>query len=139
MLAPGEPGRDVTARAYPAEQGIARARSPLSKGRRAKFRGRDQGGAPMIRRRRAARLAPSIRRRGGAMSSTHISIDALSAPPQGRELDSRESNGVSVSLLWSKGESRIKVAAPDGQPDQSFELHVAGPEALAAFHHPFAY
>ena len=73
------------------------------------------------------------------MSSTHISIDALSAPPQWRELDSRESNGVSVSLLWSKAENRIKVAVTDGQLDQSFELHVAGPEALASFHHPFAY
>jgi len=33
----------------------------------------------------------------------------------------------------------VKVAVADSRLDEKFELHVAGAEALAAFHHPFAY
>ena len=56
-----------------------------------------------------------------------------------RELASRDGDGLEISLLWSKATDRVKVAVFDSRLDESFELHVAGAEALAAFHHPFAY
>ena len=56
-----------------------------------------------------------------------------------RELASRESDGLAVSLLWSKSADRVKVVVDDAKLDEQFELDVAGAEALAAFHHPFAY
>ena len=56
-----------------------------------------------------------------------------------RELASRESDGLEVSLLWSKTADRVKVTVADSKLEQEFELDVAGADALAAFHHPFAY
>ena len=55
------------------------------------------------------------------------------------ELAARENDGLAVSLLWSKGSGRVKVAVVDAHLDEQFEFHVAGADALAAFHHPFAY
>ena len=55
------------------------------------------------------------------------------------ELAVRENDGLAVSLLWSKSSGRVKVAVVDAQLDEQFEFHVAGADALAAFHHPFAY
>ena len=56
-----------------------------------------------------------------------------------RELASRESDGLEVSLLWSRSAGRVKVTVADSRLAQEFELDVAGADALAAFHHPFAY
>ena len=56
-----------------------------------------------------------------------------------RELASREGDGLEISLLWSKAADRVKVTVADSRLDESFELDIAGAEALAAFHHPFAY
>lgn len=55
------------------------------------------------------------------------------------ELAVRENDGLAVSLLWSRATGRVKVAVVDAHLDEQFELHVPGAEALAAFHHPFAY
>lgn len=55
------------------------------------------------------------------------------------ELASRAGNGLEVTLLWSRSSGRVKVAVVDATLDDRFELHVAGADALAAFHHPFAY
>lgn len=55
------------------------------------------------------------------------------------ELALRENDGLTVSLFWSKATGRVKVAVADVQLDEQFELHVPGADALAAFHHPFAY
>jgi hypothetical protein len=55
------------------------------------------------------------------------------------ELASRAGNGLEVTLLWSESSGRVKVAVEDSTLDDRFELHVAGADALAAFHHPFAY
>ena len=33
----------------------------------------------------------------------------------------------------------MKVTVADSRLDESFELDIAGADALAAFHHPFAY
>jgi hypothetical protein len=55
------------------------------------------------------------------------------------ELAVRESDGLGVSLLWSRASNRVKVAVVDAELDERFEIHVPGSDALAAFHHPFAY
>ena len=55
------------------------------------------------------------------------------------ELAVRENDGLAVSLLWSRATGRVKVAVVDARLDEQFEFHVAGADALAAFHHPFAY
>ncbi len=55
------------------------------------------------------------------------------------ELAVRENDGLAVSLLWSRASGRVKVAVVDGHLDEQFEFHVPGADALAAFHHPFAY
>jgi hypothetical protein len=56
-----------------------------------------------------------------------------------RELAVRENDGLAVSLLWSRSTGRVKVAVVDVHLDRHFEFHVPGADALAAFHHPFAY
>ena len=56
-----------------------------------------------------------------------------------RELAGRVSDGVEIALLWSERDDRVKIAVADVRRGQRFEFGVAGAEALAAFHHPFAY
>jgi hypothetical protein len=73
------------------------------------------------------------------MSSAHSSIEAPLAPQQWKELANRQSNGVAVSLLWSKAADRVKVTVSDSRLDDEFELDIANAEALAGFYHPFAY
>lgn len=55
------------------------------------------------------------------------------------DLATRESDALEVTLLWSRASGRVKVAVADARLDESFELHVAGADALSAFYHPFAY
>jgi hypothetical protein len=55
------------------------------------------------------------------------------------ELAVRENDGLAVSLLWSSTSGRVKVEVVDSHLDEQFEFHVPGADALAAFHHPFAY
>ena len=83
------------------------------------------------------------------MSSTQL----ITAAPAGLELASREidgtndwtelagreNEGLEVSLLWSKTANRVKVAVADTRQNEQFEFEVPGADALAAFHHPFAY
>jgi hypothetical protein len=55
------------------------------------------------------------------------------------ELASRESNGISVKLLWSRPTNQVTVAVTDSANDDSFELVVDEHEsALDVFYHPFA-
>ena len=66
----------------------------------------------------------------------------MSAPCQHHtwsELAVRENDGLAVSLLWSSTSGRVKVEVVDSHLDEQFEFHVPGADALAAFHHPFAY
>lgn len=55
------------------------------------------------------------------------------------ELATRQSDGLRVSLLWSRQDDRVKVEVTDARLDRTFEIRVAGADALAAFHHPFAH
>jgi hypothetical protein len=74
------------------------------------------------------------------MSATHLIVDtAVAATHDWRELASREGDGLEITLLWSKSAGRVKVTVADSRLDDSFELDIAGADALAAFHHPFAY
>lgn len=56
-----------------------------------------------------------------------------------RELAARESNGLSVRLLWHPLENAVTVSVEDRRHDECFDLAVAPERALDAFYHPFAY
>jgi hypothetical protein len=56
-----------------------------------------------------------------------------------RELALRETDGLLVSLLWSRATNRVKVVVLDTKLEEELELDVAGADALAAFYHPFAF
>jgi len=60
----------------------------------------------------------------------------LSVP---RELDHRESGDISVTLLWYEESNRVVVHLDDAGTGEELELEVAGPDALDAFRHPYAY
>jgi hypothetical protein len=56
------------------------------------------------------------------------------------ELESRESNGVTVRLLWSRETNLVTVTVADAANDDYFELVLdEGEPALDVFHHPFAH
>ncbi len=56
-----------------------------------------------------------------------------------RELAHRESDGIEVSLLWSRADNRLTIAVADGRTGDAFELTAHPENALDAFYHPFAY
>jgi len=56
------------------------------------------------------------------------------------ELMSRESNGITVRLLWSRATNLVTVAVADAASDDYFELVLDEHEpALEVFNHPFAH
>jgi hypothetical protein len=69
------------------------------------------------------------------MSSAPFTFDLT----QWTELASRESDGLAVTLLWDPATDQVKVTVSDSRLDHDFELNVRGADALAAFHHPFAF
>ena len=71
------------------------------------------------------------------MSSSPFATDAELS--NWRELASRESDGLAVTLLWNPATDRVVVVVADSRLDDEFELHPAGADALAAFNHPFAF
>ena len=73
------------------------------------------------------------------MSATHLTAETAAAIDDWRELSSRDGDGLEISLLWSKAAGRVKVTVADSRLEESFELDIAGADALAAFYHPFAY
>ena len=56
-----------------------------------------------------------------------------------RELAVRSSNGIEVSLYWSKATNRVTVEVFDDRVDEGFEFEVNRSDALDAFNHPYAY
>jgi hypothetical protein len=56
-----------------------------------------------------------------------------------RELAHRASNGIEVSLFWSKADNRVTVEIFDEQLDEALEFEVDGADALEAFNHPYPY
>ena len=56
------------------------------------------------------------------------------------ELASRESNGITVRLFWSRASGLVTVAVADAANDEYFELVLdEHDQALDVFHHPFAH
>jgi hypothetical protein len=56
------------------------------------------------------------------------------------ELASRETNGITVRLLWSRSTNLVTIAVDDAANDDYFELVLDDDErALDVFHHPFAH
>jgi hypothetical protein len=56
------------------------------------------------------------------------------------ELATRESNGITVRLFWSRSTNLVTVAVADAGNDDYFELVLdEGERALDVFHHPFAH
>ena len=55
------------------------------------------------------------------------------------ELAYRRSNGLEVTLLWDRRTGELTVAVGDLTSGDAFELQAAPEEALAVFHHPYAY
>jgi hypothetical protein len=56
------------------------------------------------------------------------------------ELVSRELNGMTVRLLWSRSSNLVTVVVDDPANDDYFELILGEHErALDVFHHPFAH
>ena len=56
------------------------------------------------------------------------------------ELVSRESNGITVRLLWSRATDLVTVAVVDAASNDQFELVLEEHEAaLEVFNHPFAH
>jgi hypothetical protein len=56
-----------------------------------------------------------------------------------RELAARESDGISVRLLWHPRENAVTVSVEDARVGDRFQLAVAPDRALEAFYHPFAH
>jgi hypothetical protein len=60
--------------------------------------------------------------------------------PTMRELDSRESDGRHVRLLWSEPDGRITVTLLDHKSGESLAVEVDDPtRAMDVFRHPHAY
>jgi hypothetical protein len=56
------------------------------------------------------------------------------------ELASRESNGITVMLFWSRSTNLVTVTVADAANDEYFELVLDEHDrALDVFHHPFAH
>jgi hypothetical protein len=56
------------------------------------------------------------------------------------ELASREANGITVRLFWSRSTNLVTVAVDDAANDDHFELVLdENDRALDVFYHPFAH
>jgi len=57
-----------------------------------------------------------------------------------KELASRESNGITVKLFWTRSTSLVTVAVADAATGDYFELVLDENErAMDVFHHPYAH
>ena len=56
-----------------------------------------------------------------------------------RELAHRASDGIEITLFWSKPSNQVTVAVLDTRSDEALEFDVEGHAALDAFNHPYAY
>jgi hypothetical protein len=66
-------------------------------------------------------------------------MTAATSRNQTQELASRESDGLSVILLWHRGNDSVTVSVVDSRTGDRFQLAVERERALDAFYHPFAY
>jgi hypothetical protein len=66
-------------------------------------------------------------------------VDLDERRPDARELDHRQSDGLTVRLLWYEDSNRVVVRVVDSRTGEEFEVEVAPRDALDAFHHPHVY
>jgi hypothetical protein len=64
---------------------------------------------------------------------------AAQGPAAREELSVRESDGLTVQLLWEPDADALILSVRDGRAGTSFELPVARDRGLEAFYHPFAF
>lgn len=56
-----------------------------------------------------------------------------------RELASRESNGIEVTLVWKRTTDELRVCVSDARSGAYFELTAEPDNALDVFHHPYSH
>jgi hypothetical protein len=56
-----------------------------------------------------------------------------------RELAHRTSDGIEITLFWTKPSNQVTIAVLDTHSDEALEFDVDGSAALDAFNHPYAY
>jgi hypothetical protein len=71
--------------------------------------------------------------------SSNTSDSVSTAAGARRELALRESDGITVQLLWESDVDALTLSVEDGRAGTFFELPVARDRGLEAFRHPFAY
>ena len=57
----------------------------------------------------------------------------------GKELASRTTGGIRVTLRWRKEDDRVVIVVEDPVTEEVFELEARRDNALDVFYHPFAY
>jgi hypothetical protein len=55
------------------------------------------------------------------------------------ELAQRDSNGISVTLLWHSTTGKLTVSVCDRRTGEAFDLSASTDNALDVFRHPYAY
>jgi hypothetical protein len=73
------------------------------------------------------------------MRKQNRSMTQTQSTPRRRELDRRTGDGIVVTLLWDSVTGRVSVALDDTRAGDAYEFEIPAHEALAAFHHPYAY
>jgi hypothetical protein len=56
-----------------------------------------------------------------------------------RELAHRRSDGIDVTLFWSRASNRVTISVFHARSATALEFEVDGADALDAFNHPYAY
>jgi hypothetical protein len=56
-----------------------------------------------------------------------------------QELAHRSTNGIEVSLLWSRGNDTVSVFVADGRSGNTLRIDARRDNALDVFNHPYAY
>jgi hypothetical protein len=56
-----------------------------------------------------------------------------------RELAHRTSDGIEVTMFWTKRSNRVTIVVVDTRFGGAVEFEVAGSTAIDAFNHPYAY
>jgi hypothetical protein len=56
-----------------------------------------------------------------------------------RELDQRTSDGIEVTLFWTRSSDQVTIAILDTRCGETVEFEVDGRSAFDAFQHPYAY
>jgi len=86
-------------------------------------------------------LADAIRGGFAQIRPMELSTKEMTMEPATakRELAHRASNGVNVSLFWTKVGDLLTLEVYDERLDEFFELEVPKDRALDAFHHPYVY